>query len=804
MKISLNWLKDYIDLKEDINTISETLTNTGLEVEGLETVEEIKGGLAGLVIGEVKTCSKHPGADKLSVTTVDIGEAELSPIVCGAPNIAAGQKVVVATVGAMLYPADGEAFKIKKAKIRGEVSLGMICAEDEIGLGQSHDGIMVLDTDVPNGTPAREYFKLADDTMIEIGLTPNRADAASHYGVARDLKAAFRRETKLPDVSGFKIDNTSRPVEVVIENQEACPRYSGLTISNLKIAESPKWLKARLNTIGLSPINNVVDATNYVMHSLGQPMHAFDLSEVKGNKIVVKTLEEGATFMTLDEVERKLSAKDLMICNESDPMCIAGVFGGIVSGVKETTTEVFLESAFFSSDYVRNTSTRHMIKTDSSFRFERGTDPNMTVLALKWAAMLIKDIAGGEVSSEIVDVYPSEIKDFEVSMSYKNIDRLIGKEIPHDRIKEILTDLDIQVSDETEMGFEVKVPPFRFDVTREADVIEEILRIYGYNNIELGLSTGTDYFAQFPSPDKDKITDKTGLFLSAMGYNEIMSNSLTTPKYVAETGYWDAEENVEILNKLSEELGVMRQSMVFSGLESLKYNINRKQINLKFYEFGRVYAKKGGEYIEEEQLALFLTGDQSDESWNAEKKAMDFHSISSVIHKILDKFSVSTFDSAPSENKIFDYGLDILVNGVLLTSFGKLNKKVSKLVGVSQDVFYAEVHWAKLMKQYGKKILYKEVPKFPEVRRDLSLVLDKNVQYAEIKRIAQKEGRKLIKRTNVFSIYEGDSIGEGKKSYAMSFILQDENKTLNDKAIDKTMNALMKSFETNLNAIIRK
>ncbi|PIB34379.1 phenylalanine--tRNA ligase subunit beta [Reichenbachiella sp. 5M10] len=804
MKISLNWLKEYIDLEEGVEDISQTLTNTGLEVEGVEEVEEIKGSLAGLVIGEVKSCVPHPDADKLSLTTVDIGEGELSPIVCGAPNVAAGQKVVVATVGATLYPGEGEPFKIKKAKIRGEVSLGMICAEDEIGLGSSHDGIMVLDTDLANGTPAAEYFNPTVDTVFEIGLTPNRADAASHYGVARDLKAAYERSTKFPDLSTFAIDNTSRPVEVIVENSEACPRYSGLTISNVKVAESPKWLKARLNSIGLAPINNIVDVTNYVLHSLGQPMHAFDLSQIKGDKIIVKTLEEGTPFLALDEKERKLSSKDLMICNASEGMCIAGVFGGIDSGVKETTTDVFLESAYFSSDYVRNTATRHSLKTDASFRFERGTDPRMTVDALKWAALLIKELAGGEISSEIVDVYPEEILNQSVVMSYKNIDRLIGVSLPKEKIRSILEHLDIQVAEVSETGFVAVVPPYRFDVTREADVIEEILRIYGYNNIGLGAYSTAGYLAHFPAPDKEKIQEKTGLYLSALGLNEIMSNSLTNPDYVAKGGVWSMDHNVEVLNKLSEELGVMRQTLVFSGLESLKHNINRKQTNLKFYEFGRVYHKVEDKYKETPQLGLFFTGQQSEESWSVDKKSVDFHDMSAVVHKLLDKFSVLDFDSIPSENQVFEYGLDIRVNGVVLVSFGKLKAKLTKIIGVNQEVFFAEFNWTKMLKQYGKTSLYKEVSKFPEVRRDLSLVIDKDVQFNQIMELAKTEGRKLVKRINVFSVYEGENIGEGKKSYALSFILQDEKKTLNDKVIDKTMNALMASFEKNLNAIIRK
>ncbi|MFY0624972.1 MAG: phenylalanine--tRNA ligase subunit beta [Reichenbachiella sp.] len=804
MKISLNWLKEYIDINESIDDVSAVLTSTGLEVEGIESFEEIPDSLEGIVIGEIMECSKHPDADKLSITKVDIGSTELAPIVCGAPNVAAGQKVVVATVGTKLYPTGGDSFKIKKAKIRGEVSEGMICAEDEIGLGTSHDGIMVLDTDLVNGTPAKEFFNPQSDTTIEIGLTPNRADAASHFGVARDLKAAFQRPTKFPDISTFKVDNQSKPVKVSVENNDACPRYSGLTISNVKVSDSPKWLAARLKSIGLTPINNIVDATNYVLHSLGQPLHAFDLAEVKGNKIIVKTLPEGTPFLALDEKERKLSSKDLMICNESEGMCIAGVFGGIHSGVKNSTTDIFLESAYFSSDYVRNTATKHALKTDASFRFERGTDPNITVDALKWAAMLIKEIAGGEISSDIIDIFPTPIEDFQVDIKYKNIDRLIGKEIPHDRIKEILTALDITISNETEDGFQCAIPPYRFDVTREADVIEEILRIYGYNNIELEDYSSADFLAHFPSPDKDKVQEKTGLFLSANGFNEIISNSLSNPDYVAKTGYWNIEENVAVLNKLSEDLGIMRRSMVFSGLESLKYNINRKQSNLKFFEFGRVYTKTGEKYNEKEQLAIHLSGLKSEESWNVDKKSIDFHDISGIVHKLLDKFSLADLNSVPSKNQIFDYGLDISLNGSILGSFGKLNNKVLKLTDVSQDVFYAELDWKKLVKQYGKKIQYREVSKFPEVRRDLSLVIDKSVTFNEILVLANKESKKLIKQINVFSIYEGENIGEDKKSYALSFILQDHDKTLTDKVIDKTMNALINSFEKNISAIIRK
>ncbi len=804
MKISLNWLKDYIALEESPQQIADTLTATGLEVEGIEEYEQVKGGLEGLVIGEVLTCEKHPDADKLKVTTVDIGGEEPSSIVCGAPNVAAGQKVVVATVNATLYPEGGEPFKIKKAKIRGVASHGMICAEDEIGLGASHDGIMVLDTDLPNGTPAASYFQLENDTVLEIGLTPNRADGASHYGVARDLRAAFRRPVNLPDVDAFQVESNALPIEVQVENTEACPRYSGVTISGLEVKPSPDWLQHRLKSIGLAPINNVVDSTNYILHSLGQPLHAFDAAEITGNKVVVKTLPQDTPFVTLDDVERKLSAQDLMICNAEEGMCIAGVFGGIRSGVKESTTRIFLESAYFSPDFVRKTSMHHGLKTDASFRFERGTDPNMTVTALKACALLIKELAGGEISSEIIDIYPNPIEDFEVKVSYKNIDRLIGKQIEPARIKEILTGLDIAVSDETEQGFTCTVPPYRVDVQREADIVEEILRVYGYNNVELEENYGTDYLADFPVPDKTKVQQQVTLLLASAGFNEMISNSLTNPDYVEKSGVWNADQNVTILNKLSEELGVMRQTLVFSGLEAVKYNVNRKQKNLRFFEFGRTYTHTDGQYSDQYHLGLFMSGQRNDQHWKVDAEAVDFSDISAAVHHILQSFNLGDVRSEPTQNQVFAYGLDVSANGKVLASMGKVKDKLVKQAEVRQEVFFADINWDALLKYSGKKLLYKPVPKFPEVRRDLSLVIDKNVTYDQIKTLTFKENKKLIKDVNVFSVYEGENIGENKKSYALSFILQDEFKTLTDKQIDKVMNGLMKSFEQHLNAIIRK
>ena len=804
MKISLNWLKEYIEIKESAEEVSEVLTATGLEVEGLENFEQVPGGLKGIVIGEVLTCEKHPDADKLSVTTVDIGADEPSQIVCGAPNVAAGQKVIVATVNSTLYPQGGDSFKIKKAKIRGVVSLGMICAEDEIGLGTSHDGILVLDTDLANGTAASEYFDLQDDKVIEIGLTPNRADGASHLGVARDLKAAFRREVRLPKLDAFKVDNTDCSIEVVIENREACPRFSGVTISGLEIKPSPDWLQNRLKAIGLSPINNVVDSTNYILHSLGQPLHAYDTDEITGNKIVVKTLPQDSPFVTLDDVERKLSANDLMVCNAEEGMCIAGVFGGAKSGVKDSTTSIFLEAAYFSADYVRKTSMLHGLKTDASFRFERGTDPRMTTTAVKACALLIQELAGGKISSELVDIYPNPIGNFEIDIKYKNVDRLIGKQIDRLRIKEILTDLDIEISNENKESFHCSVPPYRVDVQREADIVEEILRVYGYNNIELEESYGTDYLAAFPKPDPDKIQQKLSVLLAANGFNEIITNSLTNPQYVEKSDFLESSEDVTILNKLSEELGVMRQSMVFSGLESIRHNVNRKQKNLKFFEFGKTYKKADNDYLQQDHLVLFMSGNQSDESWKVASSELQFHDLSSEVQKVLSSFNTAQIDSEPTESKLYEYGLDYKENGKILASVGKVKPSVQRLADVSQSVFYADINWSLLIKNSERKLLYKPVPKFPEVRRDLSLVIDKSVSFDSIKSIAWQENRKLIKRINVFSIYEGENIGENKKSYALSFILQDEFKTLADKQIDRVMNGLIGKFETDLNAIIRK
>jgi len=802
MKISYNWLKQHIELTQPAEEVAALLTKSGLEVESVEAFETLKGGLKGLVIGKVVTCEKHPGADKLSKTTVDVGNGTILPIVCGAPNVAAGQTVVVATVGTTVYPTSGEPFKINKAKIRGEVSEGMICAEDEIGLGKSHEGIMVLKTDLPTGTPASEYFKIESDHIFEIGLTPNRADAASHLGVARDLKALFKKPIKPIAVANFKADDTSKPVKVTVEDNKACIRYSGLTITGLTVKESPDWLKNRLKSIGLSPINNVVDVTNFILHDLGQPLHAFDLAKVSGNSVIVKTVAEGTEFTTLDKVSRKLKSTDLMICNAEEPMCIAGVFGGITSGVTEQTNSIFLESACFSADSIRRTGINHGLKTDASFRFERGTDPNITVTALHKAALLIKEVAGGKISSDIVDIYPSPVKNFTIETSYKNLDRLIGLKIDRAVIKEILTSLEIQITSENPEGLTLSVPPYRVDVQREADIVEEIIRIYGYDKIEVSEILQTDYLADFPERDKDKLQNRIGQSLTSIGFNEIITNSLTKPAYSESLN--KSATDVVILNKLSEDLAVMRQSLLFSGLEVVAHNINRKQKDVKLFEFGKTYNKGEGKYIEKNYLALFITGNANEESWMEPAKASGFYLLKTAVAQILDKTGISGLTYDKADDTIFEQGINLVRDKKLVVSFGQVHQKFNKMLDIKQPVFYAEFDFDFLLKNYKTGITYEEISKFPEVRRDLSLVLNKSVTFEEIRKISLQTERKLLREINVFDVYEGKNLGEGKKSYSVSFILQDFEQTLTDKVIDKTMEKLMQTFEKELGAVIRK
>ncbi len=808
MKISYNWLKQYIHIPESAEEIGQTLTGTGLEVESVEPFESVKGGLKGLVIGEVLTCSKHPNADKLSITTVDVGGGSPLQIVCGAANVAAGQKVVVATVGTTVHPTKGEPFVIKSAKIRGEQSEGMICAEDEIGLGESHAGILVLDTKIANGTLATEFFNVQSDYVFEIGLTPNRADAASHLGVARDIKAAKKRELKLPLVDHFEIDNTSLTIPVTVENSEACPRYSGVTISGLKVDESPDWLKNRLKSIGLTPINNVVDITNFVLHETGQPLHAFDADQIEGKKIIVKTLPTGTKFLTLDQKERTLAGSDLMICDANENgMCIAGVFGGIKSGVSEKTVNLFLESACFSSQYIRKTGMHHGLKTDASFRFERGTDPNNTIYALKRAALLIKELAGGAISSEIVDIYSSPVANRVIEVKDKNVNRLIGKKLPREEIFSILESLDISVSNKKEDRFTVSVPPYRVDVTQEADVVEEILRIYGFNNIELTEIVGTDYLAEFLDKDPNKFKKSVGEMLAGNGFYEILTNSLTNAAYHQKHQLTFAGEPVEILNKLSEEQGILRQTMLFTGLEVCSYNINRKQKDLKLFEFGKVYWKKDadeGKYQEEERLAIYLTGNIESENWQNKTRNVSYYDLAQQVAHVIQRSTVENIKQESLVDPLFDYGMKIMKGTKEIGKLGKVKTALLKDFGIKQEIFYADLSTALLFKSANPKFVVSEVSKFPEVRRDLSFVVDKKISFAEMKELVLATEKSLIKDIIAFDVYEGDKIPEGKKAYALGFTLLDGAKTLTDEEIDKTMTKLIVAFESKFEAVIRK
>ncbi len=815
MNISYNWLKQYIDIDMPVEEVSKILTSIGLEVEGIETYETIKGGLEGFVVGEVKTCAKHPNADKLSITTVDIGGTDLLPIVCGAPNVAAGQKVIVATVGTTIYKGE-ENFKIQKAKIRGEVSEGMICAEDEIGLGTSHDGIMVLDPSIKVGTLAKDYFKVSSDNIFVIGLTPNRIDASSHYGVARDLVAYLnlQRPTTLkkPSVDNFKIDNNNRITEVIVENEEACPRYTGLTITGITIKPSPEWLQSRLKSIGLKPINNVVDITNFILYELGQPLHAFDADKITGGKVVVKTMPEGTKFRTLDNVERSLSANDLMICSAKEGMCIGGVFGGIESGVTEQTKNIFLESACFNPVYIRKTSKRHQLNTDASFRFERGTDPNMPVFALKRASMLIKEVAGGTISSPIMDVYPKPVKDFPVDLNYDYVDSLIGKRIERDTIRKILTSLDIKIEQETAEGLKLAVSPYRVDVQRPADVVEEILRIYGYNNVEFSENVHST-LSYLQKPDKEKVVNTISDFLSSNGFNEMFSNSLTKSAYYEGLESYKPENLVFILNPLSQDLNCMRQTLLFGGLEAVLHNVNHKNPDVKLYEFGNTYKKEPQHkdqvlpgYTEELHLALFISGLKFNPNWAGKDEPSTFYYLKAYSENVLQRVGINPqkCEMVEFSNDIYAEALTYKLGNQSIGTVGIVNKKLLQAFDLKAPVYYANFNWNKVMKVIqSNKIMFEELPRFPEVRRDLSMVLDKTVTFEQIRTIASKTERKLLKRINLFDVYEGDKIAGGKKSYAVSFILQDLEKTLTDQQIDGIMGKLAHSLEKELGAQIR-
>jgi len=799
MKISYKWLQQFIKTSKTPEELSLILTNIGLEVESLEKIQTIPGGLEGLVIGYVRECEQHPNADRLKVTKVDIGLGEDLQIVCGANNVAVGQKVVVATVNTTVHPITAEPFKINKSKIRGEVSEGMICAEDEIGLGHNHDGIMELDVEAKIGSLAKDYFNLQDDYVFEIGLTPNRADAASHLGVARDLAAYLHIPVTMPDLSGFKVQNQDLNIQVIVEDPIASPRYSSLSISGISIKESPDWLKDKLNAIGVRPINNVVDVTNFVLHELGQPLHAFDADAITGCKVLVKKLADGKLFKTLDDVERKLSADDLMICNAEEPMCIAGVFGGISSGVKQSTSNIFLESAWFNPVSVRKTSKRHGLKTDASFRFERGTDPDMTVTALKRAAILIQELAGGQISSEISDIYPVQANPFPVELSYKNVSRLIGKIIPADEIRATLSGLGIKIISEDSEGMKLEVPAYKVDVTREVDIIEEVLRIHGYDNVEIPSQIRASLNTTI-KPDKEVLQNQIADLLSANGFFEILSNSLTKLSYSAEP-----ERAIRILNPLSTDLDVMRQSLLFSGLEAIVYNQNRRNSDLKFYEFGKVYNLDQEIYKENLRLSVFLCGSKHTEGWNTKSENTDFYNLKSAVDLIINKLNLKGLSSMENSNPEFSLGISYRKSDKILVEFGAVSKKSLKKLDIGSDVFYADFDWDQIMRSVrNNKITYTEVSKFPSVRRDLSMLLSKEISFEQLNQIAFKTEKSLLKEVNVFDVYVGDKLPEGKKSYALSFLLQDEEKTLTDKQIDAIMQKLILNFEKQAGAEIRK
>ena len=778
--------------------LSLILTDIGLEVESVDKVQPIVGGLEGLLIGKVMTCVQHPNADRLRVTTVDVGGPELLQIVCGAPNVAEGQKVVVATVGTTVYPNEGEPFKINKSKIRGEVSEGMLCAEDEIGLGGSHAGIMVLDDSTQIGIAAKDHFKMEDDFVFEIGLTPNRADAASHLGVARDLSAYFRSSIQMPQVEAFQVSDESLSIPVRVEDESACPRYSSVTISGVTVKSSPDWLQDRLKVIGIRPINNIVDITNFVLHDLGQPLHAFDADQIKGS-VIVKKCAEGTPFVTLDGVARTLSSEDLMICDEEGPMTIAGVYGGKNSGVTDQTKNIFLESAYFNAVSVRKTAKRHGLKTDSSFRYERGTDPEITVYALKRAALLIQELGGGTISSQVGDLYPNPINPFEVAVSYANIQSLIGVQIPEAQIREIIEALGMRVSAETDGGLALQVPAYKVDVTRECDVTEEVLRIYGYNNIPIPTKVNASLsYGVKPNPEftQHVIAD----MLTANGFLEIWCNSLTKAAYSK-----NEDEAVKILNPLSADLNVMRQSLLMPALESVAYNQNRKSPDLKLYEFGKTYHLINEKYVERPRLLVLISGNLETEQWNQKPRAVSFYHLKSTVDAVMGRFGLSTFQVEEVADENFAYGLKYFRGDKAIVTFGAATAKDRKTADVDKDIFYADFDWALLMDMVKKnKIVNKEIPKYPAVRRDLSMYVDLAVTFEDLKGIAFKTEKKLIKNIQVFDVYLGDKIPEGKKSYALSFTLQDENQTLTDKQIDAVMQKIISNLAQTAKAEIRK
>ena len=806
MKISYNWLKQFIKIDWKSEETAALLTDLGLEVEVVEKYQSVKGGLEGIVVGHVLTCVPHPNADRLKVTTVDLGDGIPVQIVCGAANVAAGQKVPVATIGAVLYDKNGEAFTIKKGKIRDQESHGMICAEDELGLGTSHDGIMVLSDDLKPGTSVAKVFKIENDEIFEIGLTPNRADAMSHLGTARDLRAGLLQkgvsvELITPSVSNFRIDKRTLKIDVDVKDIKLAPRYCGVTISGIAVKPSPEWLQNRLKSIGINPKNNVVDVTNYVLHELGQPLHAFDASKITG-KIAVKTLPEGTKFTTLDDIERTLHAEDLMICDEKGPLAIAGVFGGKNSGVTEYTNAIFLESAYFNPVSIRKTAKRHTLSTDASFRFERGIDPTITEYALKRAALLIQEVAGGEITSDVIDIYQKKIEDFPVFLNYAKAAKLIGQDLPKETIKKILASLDIKVNSVTDAGLGLIIPSYRVDVNREIDVIEEILRVYGYNNINFTKKLNATV-SNSPRTEDYKVQNIVANQLNSVGFHEMMANSLTSPEYIALTEMLNSAHNVSMLNPLSSDLSVMRQSLLFSGLEAVSYNINRRNSDLKLFEFGKSYHKFEAGYEEQKHLTLFVSGNRGGESWATTQKTSDFFLFKSYVNAILSRLGIEKTQNQPLVSDYFAEGIAVSIANEILVEFGTVKKSVLKHFDIRQEVLFADFNWNLILKLISNKIKFADIPKYPEVRRDLSLLVNNEVSFESVYKIARQTEKSLLKDINLFDVYEGNNLPEGKKSYAVSFVIQDNSKTLTDAQVDKIMGKLQQNLESELGATLR-
>lgn len=807
MKISYNWLKQFIKIDWTSEETSNLLTDLGLEVEAVEKYQSIKGGLEGVVVGHVLTCEQHPNADRLKVTTVDLGTGIPVQIVCGASNVAAGQKVAIATIGTTLYDKDGNSFVIKKGKIRDQESHGMICAEDELGLGDGHDGIMVLDEKLQPGTPVAKIFNIENDEVFEIGLTPNRADAMSHLGVARDIRAGLNQknintEFITPSISNFRVDKRILKMDISVNDSKITPRYCGVTISDITVKPSPQWLQNRLKSIGLTPKNNIVDATNYVMHELGQPLHAFDAAKIKGNKVIVRNAIAGTKFTTLDDVERTLHEEDLVICDENGPMCIAGVLGGKNSGVSENTNAIFLESAYFNPVSIRKSAKRHGINTDASFRFERGIDPTITEYALKRAAILILEIAGGEITSDPIDIYPKKIEDFHVVLNFNKVTKIIGQEISKETIKKILASLDIKINSVSDVGLGLTIPSYRVDVQREIDVIEEILRVYGYNNINFTKKLNASV-ANSPRKEDYKVQNIIAGQLNSFGFHEMMANSLTTPEYIGLTETLNEAFNVTILNPLSRDLSVMRQSLLFSGLEAISYNINRRNSDLKLFEFGKSYHKLPGGIEENKHLTLFTTGNSTAESWTNPQVKSDFFLFKGYFHSILSRLGIDKTQTSPVNSDYFAEGVTINVGNIIIAEIGTVKKSVLKHFDIKQEVLFADINWSNVLNLISTKIKFTELPKYPEVRRDLALLVDENVTFEAIYNVAKSSEKSLLKNIQLFDVYQGSNLPEGKKSYALSFTLLDASKTLTDVQIDKIMGKLQKNFETEIGATLR-